>query len=39
VLALSLEGKTIFEERTRDAQGAVTHIARQEFSLQVPVNS
>jgi uncharacterized protein with NRDE domain len=39
VLALSLEGKTVFEERTRDAQGAVTHTARQEFSLRVPVNS
>jgi uncharacterized protein with NRDE domain len=39
VLALSLEGKTIFEERTRDALGAVTHTARQEFALRVPVNS
>jgi uncharacterized protein with NRDE domain len=39
VLALSLEGKTIFEERTRDALGAVTNTARQEFALRVPVNS
>jgi uncharacterized protein with NRDE domain len=39
VIALSLEGETVFEERTRDAQGAVTNTARHVFALRVPVNS
>jgi len=39
VLALSAEGETIFEERTRDTEGAVTHTARHAFALKVPVDS
>lgn len=39
VLAVSLEGETVFEERTRDAHGAVTGTARQQFALKVPVSS
>lgn len=36
VLAVSLEGETVFEERTRDAQGAVTGTARHGFVLRTP---
>ena len=36
VLAVSLEGETNFEERTRDAQGAVTGTARHGFVLRTP---
>jgi uncharacterized protein with NRDE domain len=39
VLALSPEGETVFEERTRDANGAVTQVARERFALVLPVNS
>jgi uncharacterized protein with NRDE domain len=38
VVAMSAEGG-VFEERTRDARGAVTHVAREAFALAVPVSS
>jgi uncharacterized protein with NRDE domain len=37
VLAMGAEGETVFEERTRDASGAVTGSVRQRFTLRVPV--
>jgi uncharacterized protein with NRDE domain len=34
VLALAAEGETLLEERTRDAQGRVTHTARWSFTIR-----
>jgi len=39
VLAIDPDGTTTFEERTRDAQGAVVSTARHEFALRVAVGS
>jgi uncharacterized protein with NRDE domain len=39
VLAMSSEGATVLEERTRDGEGAVTHTVREQFELKVPVDS
>jgi uncharacterized protein with NRDE domain len=39
VLAMGAEGATIFEERTRDASGAVTQVTRERFTLKEPVSS
>lgn len=39
VLAIDPEGKTIFEERSRDGEGVVTNTARHEFALRVAVDS